>query len=84
MKGGSDVKLVKEGFVVASGCVLISDSMVCDQGEGKERKVLYCTSFFNQSCHPENEASCLLKLFFAWFFRFLTPHICIYIHSLII
>ena len=41
LKGGCDIKSVKEGFVLVSGCVLISDSMVCDQGEGKERKVLY-------------------------------------------
>ena len=45
MKGGCDIKSVKEGFVLVSGYVLISDSMVCDQGEGKERKVLYGTIF---------------------------------------
>ena len=45
MKGGCDIKPVKEGFVLVSGYVLISDSMVCDQGEGKERKVLYGTIF---------------------------------------
>ena len=41
LKGGCDIKPVKKGFVIVSGRVLISDSMVCDQGEGKERKVLY-------------------------------------------
>ena len=41
MKGGYDIKPVKKGFVQVSGCVLISDGVVCDQGDGKERKVLY-------------------------------------------
>ena len=45
LKGGCDVKPVKEGFVSVSGCVLISDSMACDQDEGKERKALYSTIF---------------------------------------
>ena len=33
-----DSEAVKEGFVLESGCVLISDSMACDQGEGKDGK----------------------------------------------
>ena len=45
LKGGCDIKPVKKGFVIVSGCVLISDSVVCDQGEGKERKVLYAPFF---------------------------------------
>ena len=40
MKGGYDIKPVKKGFVQMSGCVLISDGVAFDQGEGKERKVL--------------------------------------------
>ena len=38
LKGGWDIKPVKKGFVIVSGCVLISDSVVCDQGEGKDGK----------------------------------------------
>ena len=41
LKGGCDIKPVKKGFVTVSGCVLISDGVAFDQGEGKERKVLY-------------------------------------------
>ena len=42
MKGGCDIKPVKKGFVIVSGCVLISDSVVCDQGEkGDKNSILY-------------------------------------------
>ena len=42
MKGGCDIKPVKKGFVIVSGCVLISDSVVCDQGEkGNKNSILY-------------------------------------------
>ena len=44
-KGGCDIKPVKKAFVILSGCVLISDSVVFDQGEGKERKAL-CSMIF--------------------------------------
>ena len=42
LKGGCDIKPVNKGFVTVSGCVLISDSVVCDQGEkGDKNSILY-------------------------------------------
>ena len=44
VEGGCDIKSVKEGFVLVSGCVLISDSMVYDQVKARKGS---CVRFFN-------------------------------------